>query len=138
VTGAELDGRVTIEDAGLAKMASQKKAYIGNALRKRPALSDDNRPRLVGIYPRDRTKTFNAGALLFSADNVAGHGEGWITGVTQSPALGHWIGIGFITGGYEAWQDKPAIAADPVRQGNVEVEIVSPHMYDPSGERMHG
>ncbi len=138
VTGAELDGRVTIEDAGLAKMASTKKTYIGDALRKRPALSDDNRPRLVGIYPRDRTKTFNAGALLFSADNVAGHGEGWITGVTQSPALGHWIGIGFITGGYEAWQDKPAIAADPVRQGNVEVEIVSPHMYDPSGERMHG
>ena len=23
-------------------------------------------------------------------------------------------------------------------KGNIDVEIVSPHMYDPSGERMHG
>ena len=30
------------------------------------------------------------------------------------------------------------ISADPVRDGNVEVEIVSPHMVDPEGERMYG
>ena len=138
VTGVELDGRTTIEDAGLGKMASTKKAYIGNALRKRPVLSDENRPRLVGIFPKDRGRTFNAGALLFSPDHMQGHGEGWITGVTHSPALGHWIGIGFVSGGFEAWQEKTAVAADPVRQVQVEVEIVSPHMYDPTGERMHG
>ena len=34
VTGAELDGRVTIDDAGLGKMASTKKSYIGSAMRK--------------------------------------------------------------------------------------------------------
>ena len=138
VTGAELDGRVTIEDAGLGRMASDRKPYIGSALRKRPEMQRPDRPRLVGIFPKDRTRTFNAGAILCESGKVSGLGEGWVTGVTQSPANGHWIGIGFISGGHEAWAGKTAIAADPLRQDDVEVEIVSPHMYDPEGERMHG
>ncbi|MGI9499038.1 MAG: glycine cleavage T C-terminal barrel domain-containing protein, partial [Geminicoccaceae bacterium] len=138
VTGAELDGRVTIDDAGLGKMASPKKSYIGSALRQRPDLLREDRPRLVGIFPKDRTMTFNGGALLCNADDVSGLGEGWITAATHSPALGHWIGLGFIAGGHEAWAGKSAVAADPVRNGNVKVDIVSPHMVDPKGERMHG
>ena len=137
VTGAELDGRVTIDDAGLGKMASTKKSYVGDVLRHRPELTREDRPRLVGIYPKNRRDTFNGGALLCKPDAVTGFGEGWITAVTHSPALGHWIGLGYISGGYEAWSGKPVVAADPVRKGNVEVEIVSPHMYDPQGERMH-
>ncbi|MGI9317955.1 MAG: glycine cleavage T C-terminal barrel domain-containing protein, partial [bacterium] len=138
VTGAELDGRVTIEDAGLGKMASPNKSFIGSALRNRPDMTKEDRPRLVGIFPKDRSQTFNAGSILCDTQNVNGLGEGWITGVTHSPSTGHWIGIGFISGGHEAWSGKTAVAADPVRKGNVEVEIVSPHMYDPSGERMYG
>ncbi len=138
VTGAELDGRVTIEDAGLGRMAAQNKAYIGSALRQRPELQRSDRPKLVGIFPKDRTQTFHAGAILCDAEQVSGLGEGWVTGVTHSPSLGHWIGIGFISGGHGAWAGKTAIAADPVRKGNIEVEIVSPHMYDPEGEKMHG
>lgn len=138
VTGAELDGRVTIDDAGLGKMASPNKSFIGSALRARPELMREDRPRLVGIKPRDTSQTFNAGAILCRQSQVSGLGEGWITAVTHSPAMGHWIGLGFISGGYAAWKGKTAIAADPVRKGNVEVEIISPHMYDPSGERMYG
>ena len=138
VTGAELDGRVTIEDAGLGRMASNKKSYIGSALRKRPDLARANRPKLVGIFPCDRREIFNAGALLCAADQLEGLGEGWISSVTHSPELGHWIGLGFISGGQESWQNKAVVAADPVRKGNTAVEIVSPHMVDPDGERMHG
>jgi len=138
VTGAELDGRVTIDDAGLGKMASPNKSYIGSALRQRPEMMREDRKQLVGIFPKDRSKTFNAGTILCNEDRVSGHGEGYITAVTHSPALGHWIGLGFIEGGHEAWAGKTVIAADPVRAGNIDVEIVSPHMYDPSGERMHG
>ncbi|MDH3377533.1 MAG: aminomethyltransferase family protein, partial [Gammaproteobacteria bacterium] len=138
VTGAELDGRVTIEDAGLGKMASPKKSFIGSALRQRPDLQREDRARLVGIKPKDTNQQFNAGAILCKQGEVSGLGEGWITAVTHSPALGHWIGLGFISSGYEAWQGKTVIAADPVRKGNTEVEIISPHMYDPSGERMYG
>ena len=138
VTGAELDGRVTIDDAGLGKMASPNKTFIGDALRKRPELMREDRPRLVGVQPKDKSQTFNAGSILCKENEVSGTGEGWITAVTHSPTKGHWIGIGFISSGHEAWEGKTVIAADPVRKGNVEVEIISPHMYDPSGERMHG
>lgn len=138
VTGAELDGRMTIDDAGLGKMASATKPFIGSVLRQRPDLMRRDRPRLVGIFPKDRDHTFNGGALLCSPDNMAGFGEGWITAVTYSPALGHWIGLGYISGGHEAWSGRPVTATDPVRKGDVAVEIVSPHMFDPEGVRMHG
>ncbi len=138
VTGAELDGRVTIDDAGLGKMASKNKHFIGSALAKRPELEREGRAQLVGIFPVDKSKRFNAGSLLTDGTVGDGHGEGWITGVTHSPALGHWIGLGFIKGGASAWHGKRAVATDPVRAEDVDVEIVSPHMYDPNGERMHG
>lgn len=137
VTGAELDGRVTIDDIGLGKMASPNKPFIGSALRQRPELRREDRPRLVGILPRDRSKRFNAGALLDSAGVEHGFGEGWITTAAFSPALGHWIGLGFISGGHAAWQGKPVTATDPTRNEVTEVEIVSPQMYDPEGARMH-
>lgn len=138
VTHAELDGRMTIDDAGLGKMASTKKSYIGNVLRRRPELVREDRPRLVGIFPKDRSEIFNAGAIICAPDHVSGHGEGWITAVTYSPDLGHWIGIGYVKGGHENWEGKALIAADPVRKGNTDIEVVSPHMIDPSGERMRG
>lgn len=138
VTGAELDGRVSIDDAGLGKMANPDKLYIGKAMRERPELLREDRPRLVGIKPVDRSQKFNAGAILCAAGKVSGLGEGWITAVTHSPALGHWIGLGFVAGGHQAWEGKTLVAADPVRKGNIDVEVVSPHMYDPQGERMHG
>ena len=138
VTAAELDGRVTLEDAGFAKMASDKKPYIGSVLRKRPHLQEANRPRLVGIFPKDKTRTFGSGAILCAQDKVSGFGEGWITAVTHSPVFGHYIGLGFISGGAEAWRGKTAVIADPVRGQTLEVDIVSPHMFDPSGDRQHG
>tara|TARA_B100000686_G_C16802712_1_gene987329 strand:+ start:3792 stop:6770 length:2979 start_codon:yes stop_codon:yes gene_type:complete len=138
ITGAELDGRVTIDDAGLGKMASTKKSYIGSAMRKRGVLSNDDREKLVGIFPINKKETFDAGAIICKKSEVKGFGIGRITSVTHSPELGHWIGLGFISGGYEQWTDKTVIAADPVRHKNVEVEIVSPHMFDPEGKRMHG
>ena len=103
VTGAELDGRVTIEDAGLGGMASKKKDYIGNVLRKRPEMMREDRPQLVGIFPVDKTKQFPAGGILCDSNEVHGFGKGWVTGVTHSPSFGHWLGVGFIEGGYKAW-----------------------------------
>ena len=65
-------------------------------------------------------------------------GDGWITAVTHSPELGHWIGVGFISGGHKAWAEKNVASLDPVRNRNVDVEIVSPHMVDPDGIRQRG
>lgn len=137
VTSAELDGRMTLDDAGLGRMASLKKPFIGSALRQRPELQRADRPRLVGIIPKDRSQRFNAGSILCADGKVSGFGEGWITSVAFSPAQGRWIGLGYLAGGQTAWQGKVLVAADPVRGSNVEVLAVEPHMFDPEGKRMH-
>ncbi len=138
VTAAEIDGRVTIDDVGLGRMASTKKSYIGSAMHKRGVLSNEDREKLVGIFPVNQKETFDAGSILCSPEKVKGFGVGRITSVTHSPALGHWIGLGLIAGGYEPWKGKTLVAADPVRNKNIEVEVVTPHMFDPEGKRMHG
>ena len=138
VTGAELDGRVTIDDAGLGRMASTKKSYIGSAMRKRGVLGYSNREKLVGIFPKDKKQTFDAGTIICKHDEVKGFGIGRITSVTHSPELGHWIGLGFIKGGFEEWKNTTVIGSDPVRDKELELEIVSPHMIDPEGKRLHG
>ena len=138
VTGAELDGRVTIDDVGLGKMASIKKSYIGSAMRKRGVLGNAGRETLVGLFPKNKNEQFDAGTILCEVGKVNGFGIGRITAVTHSPALGHWIGLGFIKGGVNNWKNKEIVGSDPVRNNEVRIEVVSPHMYDPEGERMHG
>lgn len=138
ITGAELDGRVTIDDSGLGKMASTKKSYIGSAMRKRGVLNDDDREKLVGIFPINRKDSFEAGSIICKPSEIKNFGIGRITSVTHSPALGHWIGLGFVSGGYDFWQGKKLIAADPVRNKSIEIEVVVPHMFDSEGSRMHG
>ena len=69
---------------------------------------------------------------------VSGFGIGRITAVTHSPVLGHWIGLGFIRGGIDSWKNKEIVGSDLVRNNEVRIEVVSPHMYDPKGEKMHG
>ncbi len=137
VTGAELDGRVTIEDAGLGKMASTKKSYIGSAMRMRGILDSEEREQLVGFFPVDKNKTFDAGTIVCEKNNIGGFGIGRITSVTHSPELGHWIGIGFIKGGKAKWENINLIGSDPVRNKQMEIKVVSPHMIDPEGTRMH-
>ena len=138
LTNAEIDGRVTIEDIGLSKMASSNKDYVGKVLKNREKLTDPNRPQLVGIFPKNKNKTFKAGALLNEAGYSNGHPLGWVTSVTFSPALGHWIALGFITGGLAHVKDKNIVLSDELRSNFLDVEIVSPQMYDPEGLKLHG
>ena len=63
--------------------------------------------------------------------------EGVITSVAFSPSLGHWIGLGLIVRGPER-HGEIVRAVDPVRNGDIEVEIVPPCFIDPEGARQRG
>jgi sarcosine oxidase subunit alpha len=139
VTAAELDGRVTLEDAGLGGMASKVKPYIGKVLARRRELAREDRPKLAHFHPVTEGEKFKIGAVVCEEGKVEGHGMGWITGVTVAPALGGgWLGIGFVRGGYKSWEGREVVIADPVRGYEVKARVASPHQYDPKGERMHG
>jgi sarcosine oxidase subunit alpha len=51
--------------------------------------------------------------------------------------LGHWIGLGVLARGPQRIGERVR-ACDPVRNGDVEVEICNPVFFDPEGARLHG
>ena len=139
IGGNEIDGRTTAADLGLAKMMSRKKDYIGRVLAERPALIAPGRMQLVGLKPVEAGARLRAGAhiLPLGAAPHAINDEGVITSVAFSPTLQSWIGLGLVKSG-AARVGQHVRAYDPVRNGDVEVEIGPPCFLDAKGERLHG
>ncbi len=137
--GNELPGQTTAFNLGLEKMVSKKKDSIGNKLSERPGLNQTDALRFVGFIPVDRKKEFNAGSHFISKGKNKNlfNDEGWMTSVAYSPTLGHTIGLGFIKDGLNRIGET-VDAVDPLRGKNTEVEICSPHFYDPDGSRQRG
>ena len=90
-------------------------------------------------WPVDRTARLRAGAHFIPVGAAAtiANDEGYMTSVAFSPILGHWIGLGVLKRGPERIGQRMR-AYDPVRSGDVEVEICSPHFFDPQGGRLNG
>ena len=139
VAGGELNGQTTARDLGLARMMSQKKDFIGRVMAGRPALVDPDRPILAGFKPVDRTQRLRAGAHFLGVGRSADleNDEGHMTSVAYSPNLGHWIGLGLINRGAERVGQRVR-AYDPVRNGDVEVEICNAVFLDAEGARLRG
>ena len=135
--GNELNGQTTALNLGLDRFVSRKKDCIGGVLSRREALQDKDAMTLAGFRPVDREQSFNAGAHFFAdgAERTPDNDEGWMSSVAYSPMLGHTIGLGFIRRGHER-RGETVTAADPLRKKETEVEIVSPHFFDPDGERL--
>jgi sarcosine oxidase subunit alpha len=135
--GNELNGTSTAHDLGLGKLMSQKKDFIGRIMAERPGLTDPDRPTLAGFRPVNRAERLRAGAHFIGvgAKPIAGNVEGYMTSVAFSPSLSHWIGLGLIKGGPDRYGERVR-AYDPVRKGDIEVEICSPAFVDPEGVRL--
>ena len=137
VAGNELNGQTVAGDLGLGRMMSTKKDFVGRLMAARPALVDPLRPSLVGLKPVQRGDRLRAGAH-FMARGVAPAPEtdqGYMTSTAFSPTLGHWIGLGLLARGTQRIGELVR-AYDPVRSGDVEVEVVSPVFVDPEGVRV--
>ncbi|MFL6603498.1 MAG: sarcosine oxidase subunit alpha family protein [Steroidobacteraceae bacterium] len=136
VAGLELDHRTTLEDLGLGKLASQKKAFVGCELRKRQELQAPERWSLVGLECLDPGARLRGGAILFSKDDpIKGHGRGYITSVTWSTVLQKTIALALYSGGLQH-EGQEIVCAYPLRNEQVRARIVSPVFIDASGERM--
>ena len=137
--GNELTGQTTAANLGMGRMVSKKKDCIGNTLSERAELNREDGLELVGFFPVDRNIALKAGAHFISSGNEANtkNDEGWMSSVAFSPSLNHSIGLGFINRGSQRKGEKVR-AVDPVRNGEIEVEIVSPHFIDPEGARLRG
>jgi sarcosine oxidase subunit alpha len=137
VAGSELNGQTVARDLGLGRMMSVKKDYIGRTMAAREALIDPDRPTLVGLRPVDRSQRLRNGALLFArgVTPAPDTNAGFITSSAFSPSNNHWIGLGLLARGPER-HGEIIRAWDPVRSGDLELEVVDPVFVDAEGARL--
>ena len=135
--GGELNGQTTAHDLGMGKLLSAKKDFIGRFMAARPALTDTDRPMLVGLRPVDKDGRIRAGAHLVpkDAEPTARNDQGYVTSIAYSPSLGHWLGLGLIARGPERYGEVVRVC-DPLRGSDIEVEICAPSFVDPEGARL--
>ena len=154
VTHAELDGRVSIADTGLGKMASTKKDFIGRVSTTRPAYTEQGREQLVGLRPVGApTYGLNAqgepdgpvmrsGSMVFGKDGeLDWHNmQGWVSSVCYSPMLESMIGLAFVADGHQRIGETVRLYSHLHEQRGephaVEVELVSGHFFDPDNARL--
>jgi sarcosine oxidase subunit alpha len=139
VTGAELDGRVTLGDVHMDGMASKKKWFVGKNLKQREGMVHPDRPQLVGLKSVDPRTPISTGSILVTEANATAGADkqGWVSSMTYSPELGSFIALGFLRGGKDRIGER-IYAAYPVKGKNVEVEVVSNHFVDPTNDRVKG
>ncbi|WP_343221632.1 glycine cleavage T C-terminal barrel domain-containing protein [Mesorhizobium silamurunense] len=137
VAGPEIDGRTTLDDLGLGRMVGKRSGFVGDVLRRRHALAEQNRQRLVGLTCVEADARLSGGAILFRPGEVPkGHGRGRITSVTYSPTLGAYVGLALLAGDV-AMGDK-VVAVHMMKGEAVRASVVSPVFLEPQGERLHG
>ena len=137
ISGAELDGRTTMKDVALEGFASSKKPFVGSVLSKRPVLEDPKRPSLVGLEMIGDVAA-KAGSLIFLGNSEAkGHGDGWVSSATYSPAVEKNIAMGFLTGGKKRIGETVQVV-NFLDNETLKAKVVSHHFFDPKGERQNG
>jgi sarcosine oxidase subunit alpha len=134
--GGELNGQTTARDLGMGGMVSSRKDSVGAVLSRRPALTEPDRPTLVGLVPERAGDEIGAGAHLLApgAKAETAADEGWVSAAAFSPTLGHAIALGFLKRGPDRHGER-MIAWDGMRGRHVPVRVTSPHFYDPEGAR---
>ncbi|NQW10572.1 MAG: sarcosine oxidase subunit alpha family protein [Alphaproteobacteria bacterium] len=139
VTHAELDGRITLDDVGMGRMASSKKWFVGRGMLDKPAFIDPERPKLVGLVPVDGKTRIPAGAILVADPATPppvpklGHVA---SSAYLSPTVGHPIALGFLARGRDRLGET-VWAVFPLRNLSVQVKVVEPCFVDPEGSRLH-
>ena len=135
VAGNEINGQLTARDLGLGRMMSTQEglhrprdgaaAGAGSTPTARRWSASGRSIAARGCAPARISSPVGAAA-------TAENDEGYMTSVAFSPMLGHWIGLGLLARGPQRIGERVR-AYDPVRNGDVEVEICNPVFFDPEG-----
>ncbi|MGB3811691.1 MAG: sarcosine oxidase subunit alpha family protein [Shinella sp.] len=138
VTHAELDGRVTPDDAGLGRMmANSKPDFIGKRLSTRFGLTAADRAQLVGLKALEMDKDMRAGAHLLKdgAKPSTLNDQGWVSSSCFSPTLGAPIALAFLKSGRERYGEK-IVVWDQLRGVETAAEVCDPVFVDPENRKL--
>jgi sarcosine oxidase subunit alpha len=138
ITHAEIHGRVTAGDIGMAGMVSAKKDCIGKLAATREGMIDPLREQLVGIRPL-QGEEITAGSHLFipGQDLSRVNTQGYLTSVGYSPMFNTYLALGFAANGRARIGQRIRVV-DRLRGIDVLAEICDPVFFDKAGEKMRG
>lgn len=138
ITHAEIHGRVTAGDIGMAGMVSAKKDCIGKLAAMREGMVDPAREQLVGIRPL-LGEEITAGSHLFVPDQdlTRVNTQGYLTSVGYSPMYKTFLALGFVANGRARIGQRIRVI-DRLRGIDVLAEICDPVFFDKTGEKMRG
>lgn len=137
VAGSEIDGRVIASDLSLEGMLSKKKDFIGKRSLNREAFLNPNREKIVGVVPLDKKSMIPEGSHLVSDSNASLPNSklGHISASCWSVEYNNPFSLAILKDGKKKIGEK-LYAVSPLKNKNIEVEIVSSHYVDPKGERV--
>jgi len=135
--GNELNGTTTALNLGLGGFVSKKKDCIGKTLSGREGLVGDDVLNLVGFVPVAKGAELTNGAHFINQGDTPSPAadQGYMSSVAWSPSLDTSIGLGFLKNGKNR-MGETLTAVNYLRGQPVDVKVVSPHFYDPDGERL--
>ena len=138
ITHAEIHGRTTAFDIGMAKMVAAKEC-IGKSAAARPGLIGEDRAQLVGLRPVIPTRAIGAGAHLFAQGTAATRefDQGYVTSVCWSPTLSSHLGLAFLRNG-RARHGETIRLVDHLRGVDTPCMVTDPVFLDPAGARTRG
>ena len=134
VTGAELNGNTNADDLGMGPMLKTSGDFVGRALAQRPGMKAPDRLQLVGVRPTGASQRLRNGAQLIAPAAPAAS-LGYVTSSTPSVESAGWVGLALLAGGRHCI-GRRLIAASPIHDESIEVEIVSPRHLDPENARV--
>ena len=139
ITHAEIHGRTTAFDIGMARMVSPKKDCIGKTAAARPGLIGESRQQLVGLRAKGADHALSAGAHLFEVDaaETRVNSQGYSTSVCYSPTLDTHLALAFLENG-RARHGETIKMRDHLRDITEEVEVCHPIFFDTTGGRARG
>ena len=138
IIGQESDGTVTPDDLGLGwALGQSKRDFVGKRSLARTDMVAPGRRQLVGLLTTDKRTVLEEGAQITRDPNpaVGSPALGHVTSAYASHAVGCPIALALVADGRRRIGDRLFV---PMRDGAIEVEVVSPVFYDPKGVRLDG
>ena len=138
IVGQDTDGTATPDDVGLTwAIGKAKPDFVGKRSLERAAMKAPDRKQLVGLRTRDPNVVLEEGAQVAARPGQKPPMEliGHVTSAYASSVLGYSIALAMVAGGRAKLGQTLYI---PMPGGDLEVEVVSPVFYDPTGARIHG
>ena len=139
ITHAEIHGRTTAFDIGMARMISSEKDCIGKVMAARPGMVGDHREQLVGLRPLNPVEEIIPGAHLFDTDKTAEseNDQGYVTSMCYSPSLNSFIAQAFLRDG-RARIGSNVKMVEHLKGVQTICEVCDLVFLDPEGRRLRG